>query len=228
MVVQGEGHELAFTLSRELSMRFPIALGVATTMVFAAGTSVASAQLSSRSANGGLFHTLVDWNPVAEEALLGVGDVRMSPWSANRVELGTVKPADPNRPWMGYWGHTEDRELANVVGAQHSLRANPIAYANSLSRGQSLFMPDVPLPNVAAAGGSNAANNKSNAANNNQGGQGQGGGAFPALPPGGFGPQVALAPGVAPNVIVNPEPESYWLAAAGLVVIALIRRYRLA
>jgi len=198
-------------------MRFPFALGVATTMVFAAGPSVASAQLSSRSANGGLFNSLVDWNPVAEQAL-GAGDVRMSPWSANRVQLGSVRPADPNRPWMGYWGHTEDRELANVVGAQHSLRANPIAYQNSLNRGQSLFVPEVPVPNV--PGGA------SSAANDNAADQGEGDGALPVFPPVGVGPQASLAG--TPNVIVNPEPESYMLAAVGLVLIALIRRYRLA
>ena len=200
-------------------MRFSIALRIASTMLFAAGASVASAQLSSRSANGGLFNSLVDWNPVVEQGLLGVGEARMTPWAASRVQLGTVRAADPNRPWMGYWGHTEDRELANVVGAEHSLRANPIAYANSANRGHSMSVPDLMLPDVAA--------NSANSALNNPNGQGLDADGLPAFPPIGNGDVLAATAGE-PNVIVNPDPESYALAAVGLVLIALIRKYRLA
>jgi hypothetical protein len=197
-------------------MKFPIVLGVATTMLFAAGTSVASAQLSSRSAKGGLFNSLVDWNPIMEEGLLGAGDVRMSPWAPNRVELGTVRPADPNRPWMGYWGHTQDKELADVIGAEHSLNASPIALSNAASR-RSLFVPDAPtgdanVPNVVT-----------------EDDQGENEGNPPMFQPDGSGFVAPVASNVtAADVIINPEPSVYWLAAVGLVLIALIRRYRMA
>lgn len=192
-------------------------------MTFVAGTSVAGAQLSSRSASGGLFNSLVDWNPVSEQSLLGVGDVRMSPWSPNRVQLGTVRAADPNRPWMGYWGHNQDRELADVIGAEHSLRANPIALQNAANRRTaSLFVPPTP--------GNNASSNAAagNANENDQGEDGDNPAMFAPVRQGSPAPAAVNVAAADVNVIVNPEPSVYLMAGLGLAIIALIRRFRMA
>jgi hypothetical protein len=203
-------------------MRFTIALRFVATTLFAAGTSAAGAQLSSRSASGGLFNSLVDWNPVAEQALLGVGDVRMSPWYASRVQLGTVRAADPNRPWMGYWGHYQDRELADVIGAEHSLRANPIALLSSTNRGQPpLFVAPPPGSNSSSDGAAGGIATQSD--------QGEAGGKQPLFPAVAQGNPAPLVTNVgAANVIVNPEPSVYLMAVVGLGIIALIRRFRMA
>jgi hypothetical protein len=192
-------------------MNFPSALRIAATTIFVAGASVAGAQLSARSAHGGLFNSLVDWNPAAESGLVGAGDVRMSPWAADRVQLGTVRAADPNRPWMGYWGHHPNRADSDIIGAEHSLHASPMGLFHSTAREDVTFDPETPV------GGGVA------------GGLGDLGGTPPMFPPNlpdGI-PPLALNVGDA-NVIINPEPSVYWLSAAGLVLIAVIRRYRLA
>lgn len=199
-------------------MNIPSTLRIAATVIFVAGASVAGAQLSSRSVNGGLFNSLVDWNPAIEQGLAGVGDVRMSPWAPTRIQLGTVRPADPNRPWMGYWGHYQDREMSSIVGAQHSLQASPIALLNSTNRRVEMFVPDAP------AGGATAGNVVTDEI---APGAGNGNGAiFQPAVPGDIPPLVWSNSDV--NVIINPEPSVYWLAAVGLVLIALIRRYRMA
>jgi len=197
-------------------MNFPSALRIAATTIFVAGASVAGAQLSARSAHGGLFNSLVDWNPAAESGLVGAGDVRMSPWAADRVQLGTVRAADPNRPWMGYWGHYPNRADSDIIGAEHSLNASPIALSNAASR-RSLFVPDAPT------GDANVPNLVT------EDDQGENEGNPPMFQPDGSGFVAPVASNVtAADVIINPEPSVYLLAAVGLVLIALIRRYRMA
>ena len=186
-------------------MKTRIALRVAATLLFVTGTSVAGAQLSSRSSNGGLFNTLVDWDPASEYVYLGVGDVRMSPWAAHRVQLGSVRAADPNRAWMNY-GHDANRDNDDIIGAEHSLRASPTGLANSTKN--SLFVPEEPLPSTPAE---NTVTPEIETPPLFQ----------PIVP----GPQASLAaPVSAVNVIINPEPEAYWLVAAGLAIIAVLGR----
>ena len=188
-------------------MKPRIALRVAATLLFAASSSVAGAQLSSRSTSGGLFNTLVDWDPASEYVFLGAGDVRMSPWAAHRVQLGTVRAADPNKSWMGYYGHYQNRDDDDILGAEHSLRASPTGLTNSTNRSRTLFVPEVP------GGGAAAANTVTPETE------------IPLFQPVVAAPQASIAPPAsAANVIINPEPEAYWLVAAGLAIIAVLGR----